>query len=269
MQRRLLLALVATIFVLAGCGASGGDDATPTTAAAPGGSASTITPATGGGTQPVPEPATTVTSQELEAILPTAEDIGPAYTVKADDGGDDEDDVTTTTEPGEQDPNEAAFDKACPKAKELDLMDDEVNEDEVGVEFETEDDRGIEVTLDPTPGTMDEDSLDQIIEAFNDCGVVEFEDPQSGPVKMELSAKRLDDLGDFGVEVKLDTELTLFGVPISVGFHGYLFSVDGVGVTVTSSTGLDPSTFGTVPGDDDLLPTISDEMETRVKTLTD
>lgn len=275
MPKRLLPALIAAALLLAGCGASGGDAATTSRS---GGQepASTTTADAGGDDGGDDETTTTgeddgggkeLTSDDLEAILPTAADIGPDYEVKEDD--DDVYESTTTTAPGEEDPTEAALREACPKAAELDLMSDEANEDEVGVEFATEDDRGIEVTLDPTPVGIDDDTIDDIVEAFNDCGVVEFEDPDSGSMTMELSAERLDGVGDFGIEIRLDTALTLFGVPITIGFHGYLFDVDGVGVSVTSSDGLDPGTFESVEGDDDLLPGLAAEMEQRVEALTD
>jgi hypothetical protein len=251
MRRSLILVLMAGSLLVAACGTSGGD-ATTTTAAPP-----------------------AFTSEDLEAILPAASDIGPDYTLEesSDDesGGaaEDEDDDEATTGADEEDPSDKAFEEACPKAQELDLMDDEAdeNDDEVSVEFSTPRDQGIEVALDPTPGEMDEAKLEELIEAFNDCGTIEYEDPDTGTISMTLSAEPLEDVGDFGADVSLRASLELFGVPIEIDFRGYLFVVDGVGVTVTASGGIDSGTFEATPGEADLLPGLAAEMETRVRSL--
>ena len=265
MRRSLLILLAATSLLVAGCGTSGGDDA------APAASDSTTTSPDGGATTS-PDKATTTTKAhrpvsqaQLESIMPTAADIGPDYEVKA--STDDPTDTTTTT-PGDVDPSDKAFEDACPKAKALDLMTDEANPDEATVEFSTNDDRGIEVDLDPTPGPMSEEKLDQIIDAFNDCGTVSYTDPDTGKVSMKLSAKKLEGVGDYGVDVSLNASMELFQIPITIGFRGYIYVVDGVGVTVTASDGLDPSTFETTPSDQDLLPKLAAEMTKRVKTVT-
>ena len=184
MRRSLILVLMAGSLLVAACGTSGGDGA----ASSDGTSDATTTTA----------PPATVTSEDLEAILPMASDIGPDYTLEesSDDESDDEDedDETSTTEGDEEDPTDKAFEEACPKAKELDLMDDEAeeNDDEVSVEFSTPQDQGIEVALDPTPGEFDEATLDEVIEAFNDCGTVEYEDPDAGTISMTLAAEPLE-----------------------------------------------------------------------------
>lgn len=268
MRRTTLIALlVAALLALAGCGASGGDESATTTAA-DGDPAKTTTTADGGGSDGDSGSAgtATVTSEQLEAILPSAEDIGPDYRVKETTSATDPAE-TTTTSPDEADPSQKAFEEACPKAKELDLLNDEENLDEVTREFTTEDDRGIEVALDPTPDGFDEKTLDAIIEAFNDCGTVTFTDETMGDVSMDLSAKRLEGHGDLGAEVTFVTDFALFEIPVTLEFHGYLFVVDGVGVSVTASGGLDSDTFESVPGDSDLLAPLSDEMEQRVKAL--
>ncbi|WP_426573371.1 hypothetical protein [Aquihabitans sp. McL0605] len=258
MRRSLIVALIAASLLFAGCGTSGGDDA----ATDDDGAAVTTTAADSSTTEAQHAP---VSKADLESILPTADDIGPAYTVKEPDheqGG------TTTTTVAE-DPADAALAKACPEAAKLGLMDDEVNDDEVAREFSTQDGRGIEITLDPTPTGMSDAAVDDIVEALNSCDTITYTDPDSGKVSMDLSAERLADIGEYGVDVSLKASFELFEVPVALEFHGYLFVVNGVGVTVTASSGLDQSTFETVPADTDRLEPLSIEMEQRVKTVTD
>lgn len=259
MRRATLIALTALALLLVGCGTSGGSDSAETDSGG-----ATTTADDGSSSEPK-----AVTSKQLEKILPVAADIGEGYEVS---------DTTrpgasTTTTPGGSttapDPMEAEMKKQCPKAAELDFLDDtDTTNDEVGVEFKNAKDQGIEVSLDPTAGPINEENIDQVIEAFNDCGTLNVTDPDMGEMEMKLSAKPLE-VGDFGADITLNAKLDLFGVPVTLDFHGYIFSVDGVTVSVTAISGLDSTSMEPTPLDDERLPDLAAEMEDRVKSLTD
>lgn len=261
MRRSLISALFVTAFLLAGCGASGGSETSSGTDAS---KATTSTTAT---TTAAPKAPKAVTAAQLQAILPKPADIGTDYRVKKSSGST----ASTTTTAVGQEPSasDKAFEEACPKAKKLDLMNDDPNDDEVNIEFDTEDDRGFEVSLDPTPKGFSKDTMDQVIDAYNECGEVSFTDPDTGKMTMQLSAKPLEGVGDYGADVTLSADFDLFGQPTTIAFHGYLFVVNGVGVTVTASDGINPATMANVPGDTKLIAPVSTEMEQRVRSITE
>ena len=84
---------------------------------------------------------------------------------------------------------------------------------------------------------------------------------------MTITAERNDDVGDFGVQMSMDATFELMGSPVEISFRGRIFSVDGVTVSVVATSGLDDTTFQAVPGDYDLVPTLSNEMQDRVAAL--
>ena len=259
MRRPLLIALTAFALLLVGCGTSGGSDSS---------SAKTEGDSTATTEDGSPKK---VTSKQLEAILPKAADIGAGYEVSdTKRAGESSSSTTTSSDTGTTtpDPMQAEMEKQCPKAAELDFLDDtDTTNDDVSVEFKNDKDQGIEVSLDPTGGPVTEDNIDQVIEAFNDCGTLTVTDPDMGEMTMELSAKPTD-VGDFGADITMNAKLDLFGVPVTLDFHGLIFSVDGVTVGVTASSGLDANTMEPTPIDDEDLPDLAAEMESRVKTLT-
>ena len=277
MRRSLILFLMAGSLLLAACGTSGGDEAsssdgdgtdvTATTAADPTGDATSTTEA---GTDDSDDDDSPVTSADLEAILPTAAEIGPDYTLDDSDDadGEGEDDDTSAEDPDAEDPTEAAMEEQCPKAAELDFLEDtDGQEDEVSAEFVTELDQGIEVTLDPDVETFTKENVAKVIEAYNECGTISVDDPEAGSMTMELSAEALEGYGDYGAHVTMQATFELFGRTVPIEFQGYLFVVDDVAVGVTASSGLDETNFEPTPGDVDLLPGLAAEMETRVESL--
>jgi hypothetical protein len=270
--RSALLALVPLLALLAACGASGGDEASPsgdkatTTAAASegsgdDGSGSTTTEASDGG-----DPADVPSVAALVDILPTATDIGDGYEVSDEDLTDEPDDEAS--DDTGSDPTEDAILEACPGAEVIQELDNSRgdNPDEVSREFSTDTDKTVEVSLDPTGGDFTEENVDKVVEALADCGTIKTEQ-DGAKVEMTIKAERNDDVGDFGVQMSMDATFELMGTPVEISFRGRIFSVDGVTVSVVATSGLDDTSFTAVPGDYDLVPTLSNEMQDRVAAL--
>ena len=270
--RSALLALVPLLALLAACGASGGDDAAPsgdeatTTAVADEGSANAASTTTagsddGGDVTDAPSVAA------LVDLLPTAAEIGDGYEVSDEDLTDEPDDESTD-DTTTSDPTEDAILEACPGAEVIQELDNSSgdNPDEVSREFSTDTDKTVEVSLDPTGGDFTEENVDKVVEALSDCGTIKTEEDGT-KVEMTIKAERNDDLGDFGVQMSMDATFELMGTPVEISFRGRIFSVDGVTVSVVATSGLDDTTFQAVPGDYDLVPTLSNEMQDRVAAL--
>lgn len=290
MRRSPVLALLVVLPILAflaGCGASGGDDAdsgdkTTTTAAAGSDDQTTDT----ADDEPVDETTTTagdedpgsgVTSAALADILPTVKDIGTGYEMSDEDlSGDEASDSDDSDESSdgedvaeEDDPVEQAIIEACPGAEILDELDNssDDNVDEVSREFETPADATIEVALDPTPDKFDEATVDQVVEALSDCGKIETEDEDGNAITMEISAEKNDEFGGFGLTMSMTASFSMMGMTIPIEFKGLIFDVDGTTVSVIATSGLDEATFKSVPGDYDKLPELAGLMQERVEAL--
>lgn len=268
MRRTTPAAIALTaVLVLAGCGASGGNESssgtktdTKTTSASDGGGSTKDTKATTTTTEADSGP---ITEAALKAILPEASDIGPDYTLDEITTGGDSGDSSTTTEP---DATDKAMEEACPEVSKLDFGTSGGNDDEVTASFKTKDDRGMEVSLDPTPSGLDEKDLGKIVDAFNACKEIKVTE-QGTDMTMTLKAEKLDGFGDFGIKVNFDLSFQMMGSDIGLQFHGYVFKENGVAVSVLATSGLDPATMAAVPADVKLLDPLSAEMEKRVGAL--
>ena len=249
------LALTASL-VLAGCGTSGGDGA----GTGSGGEGGAGTPAD-------------VTTAQLEEILPTAEDIGPDYVLDEIDSSGaeddaDEDGTDDTTEDETDDSMDAAMDEACPEAAELDWADG-IGEDgdEVTASFSTEDGRSLEVGL-SLGAPITEEQVDAMVDALSSCTEIEIEEDGTA-MTMDLSAEKTEGLGDYGMQIAYSFSFDFFGVPFEMSVAGNAFVVDGVGVTVMASSGMDEASMEPIPEDADLVDPLSEEMQGRVEALTD
>ena len=208
-----------------------------------------------------------VTTEQLEALFPEASEVGPGYEGPEIEYGSD----SSSDDEEADDETDEAFKEQCPKAAELDFLNDvgDANEDDVTATYVTEAEQEIEISLDPTPAELTEENLELVVEAWNDCGTVEINDPATGPMKMDLAAESLDGIGDFGADITMNAEFELFGMPLNVTFRGYMFVVNDVAVMVTAASGLDDETMEPSPGDDQLLEPLSQLMQERVESLTD
>lgn len=268
MDRRVIPIVFAAALLLAACGTSGGSDGsasgsgpgsgsgstsrTTTTASAGSGPTSTTSSPTGSGSH------AKATTAQLEKILPAATDVGPRYSLDPSSGS------TSGNASTSPDP---VFAQACPEAAALDIGGTGAdNTDQAKASFSTDDDRSIEVALDPTPVGLQPKDMGKIIDAFNACKDIEITE-QGTPMTMSMAAKELSGHGDGGMDLTMKLAFTVMNNPITIEFHGYIFSVDGVGVSVLATSGLDPSTAKVQPADDGRLDPLAKLMEQRVKDL--
>lgn len=272
-----LLALIPVLSLLAGCGASGGDDATAqdkaTTTAASTDDETTDEPADGGtstteGDDSSDDPSGGPTSAALAELLPTLDEIGTGYEVSDEDLTDDPPSSDDSSDDG-SDPTQDAIEEACPGAKILEDLDNtsDDNADEVSREFSTAADATVEVALDPTPDQFDQETVDKVVEALSDCGKITTEDEDGNAIEMEITAEKNDDYGDFGLTMTMNASFSLMGMTIPIDFKGVIFSVDGTTVSVIATSGLDDTTFEAVDGDYDKIPDLAATMEERVGSL--
>jgi hypothetical protein len=235
MRTRLLAIGVAGTLVLAGCGASGGNDASA-----------------------VP------TGEQLEAILPTADDLGPEWELDELVGaGEAEDEEAEGFDP--DDPTDAAIAEACPEAAALDVGQD-ASPDDVSASFTTDQDLMAEVSLGPVPDRFSEEGLTEVIDALADCTDIEIEEDGTA-MTMTIRADRSDDLGDYGATIGFDIEVEVLGEPLTLTLDGRIFVIDGIAVGVMVNSGFDAMTGETVDAPTDLLEELSAEMEQRLQEL--
>lgn len=204
------------------------------------------------------------TTSELQAILPTAAEVGQGYRVKPDTGGGNNNDVEV----------EAALTAACPGIEEafanFGTEDDDGTENEnvVEVSMEDDDERGFEVKVNAEP-SLDPATVDGQIDVINGCEPFTFDGGDGSDITMTMQADRTDAFGEVAVDFTLELliENDQLPVPVDLTFASRSFLVDTVSVTVTVSDGLDTKAFETIGRDTDLLEEFSAEMETRVTDL--
>ena len=253
------LGLVAVAALLAtGCGAKGASEGSSVTTAPSGEPAATTVVA---GETTVPDSTTTepddgmVTSDDLEAILPSASDIGPGYSEVRNDRSD----------ANEPDPIGDALTAQCPEVEELN-GDDEDDDDEVSAKFEDDEGRSIEVKLSPTAKERSPDELATFIEAVNGCDDITASDAKFD-YSITLAAGEEPSLGDQAIRLALS--ITISGGdlpgPLALNTYGYIFRIGTVGGQITGSDGTDGTTRIKFDSDD-LDPLVLD-MEARVDDL--
>ncbi len=258
----LLAPVFAAVLLLAGCGETGGDDAATTTEAT---SPDESTTTTGDETTTTEDGATTTTEssggdvsiEDLEALLPEADEIRAGYTVQQPDDDDDDD----------ENPADAAIQDACPDA--ADFFDDQGDDDpKAEREFADAMDRSISVGLDPTPRNLGADVLDEVIDVVNGCGTITY-DQDGFDVSADISAERDDTYGDRGVvmSMSITMEHPQLPAPLQLDMMSHIFVMGSVSVNVEATDGVDDDAMQAVDGDFDLIPELAALMEERVATL--
>lgn len=257
-DRRLHRALagvgVSAALLLAACGGDDDDRAATTTSTVAEDVAETTT-------STVPDrgaPDGEVPAGELEALLPDASAIGAGYSEvepEQDDSGDD--DRAT----------QQALEEACPDAAEL-FADAEDEDDAVEREFAGDHERSVTVGFDPTPRNLDDDTLDQVVDAVNSCRPASI--AQDGfDMTLELAAERDDTYGERGALV--DMQVTMahpqLPEPLTLEFRMRVFLVGSVSATIEVTSGVDGSTMTPVPGDFDLLDSLAPQLEAGLDAL--
>lgn len=254
-SRSLLTLVAAGTLLFAGCSASGGDsEADPPTTRAEGSTTTTSggdeTTTTAGGGDPGDGP----TSEELEAILPAASDIGTGWT--EDDSDDDDGDEDTS------------FEDQCPEVADLGLDEDD-DSDEVDQSFTDTDERQLEVTLKPSAETVDDEELAAFVDAINGCGTITDTDDEGITTSFDLEAMTDGDYGEQGIRLQADVTISGEGLPkeLTLTLYGLLWREGTVGVQVVAFDGIDDNTFEAVPFDTDVLVGVADDLDAQVQDL--
>lgn len=199
-----------------------------------------------------------LTAEQLEAIMPTADDIGNGYAPKAPEAEDD--DVVS----------DAAMEEACPEATELaaQLGTDEESTNVVEREFETEDGRQIQIALNPEAEELADDELSDLIAAVNDCEPVKHSD-EDADTTFTFEMSEDDQWGDQGFEMTFDVrvESEQLPQPLDLELHGVGYRLGTVGVTVFATDGVDETTFAAVPADVELASELAADLEPEIEAL--
>ena len=267
----VLIVLLALVGFATGCGTSGGNEATKTSTSADDSASSSddkSDDASDDGDQSDDSSTpTSASTEDLKAILPTLDDLDdPDYVdeevqLGADDTSDESDDSS-----------DQEIEDACPGISELEFFDDTQSDDDdsVSVTFSADDQREVEVRLDPTATALTEDNLDKAIEVLNDCGEVSLEEDGT-EMTMYFHAERDDSFGDHGLRLEMQASFDYLGMGIDLEFIGRAFWTDGVGVFVSASSGFEESDSGmpgdAVPLDEDHIDAMSELMVERVGSL--
>jgi len=252
----VFVALLTPVAFLAGCSSTGDSESSndASTTAAP----TTAAPTTESSSPRDIEPGA------LARILPMADEIGADYTEVAPQS-----DEEVATDDNSADDN---LIQACEALEDLDYFgSNDGDDDQVSASFEAEDQREIEVRLDPSPTRLAADTVDDLVAAFNKCGEVTIDDENTdSTITFQLAAERSDQFGDFGLELTLDASFELLGAPLELSFHGQAFVSEGIGVFISAISGFETDeTQQTtlVPADVDLLPAIAALMDERTASL--
>lgn len=199
-----------------------------------------------------------LTAEQLEAIMPTADDIGNGYAPKAPEAEDD--DVVS----------DAAMEEACPEATELaaQLGTDEESTNVVEREFETEDGRQIQIALNPEAEALAGDDLTDLIAAVNECDAVEISGDDADTT-MTFGMAEDDRWGDQGFEVTIGVHVEgdQLPQPLDLELHGVGYRLGTVGVTVFATDGVDETTFAAVPADVELASELAADLEPEIEAL--
>lgn len=269
---RLLAGAAALLLVLAGCSASGDDSVSSgasTTASDRSEPSTTTTEADGPTTtEDRPDPTTgtggtsDLTIDDLEAILPSASDVGSGWTARPDDesSGDDTDD--------DPDATERALEEKCPELADLtaELDDPAQGERDTGRVYSGPDDLQLQVGL-KLDATSDVQGMVDSVEAMDACSVTVTEDGTTSSIDFDARADGSRGDGGVAIDATIRLEDAMLSKPLELQLHMVVFLVDDVGVFVGATDGLSDADFTVVPSDPELLGDVADLMENRVEDL--
>ncbi len=243
--------------LLAGCGSSSSDgekDTTTTEAAAPDETTTTADQAddTTTTTEAGDEPTDGPSADDLEALLPTAADLGDGW---SDDPADESDDADTTF--GD------AVTEQCPAAAALIDPD---KTDNPRAAFTDEAGAGLSVSLSPD---AEEADVDAVVAEITACEPVVIEDEDGTVTTLTLEAATTQDYGDQGLQLRAEASITHpdLAAPLVINNYLLLFRTGTVGVRINGTDGYAEDNVTAVPIDGDLLVAVADDLNTEVADL--
>ncbi len=193
----------------------------------------------------------------LARLLPTAAEVGHGYRRSAPD---------PTDESKGKDAGDTAVAKACPEAEALDNSDPDA--EKRSATFRAADAKTVAVTVMAARDFgFTRGEVDKVVDALNACKTIRYRN-KGQPVTAELSAKRNDRYGSFGIAVRFKVT---FGSkqPLTITYQLLVFVHGSVGATVTTTSGIDSVTYKAVPGDPELIDPIATGLDRRIGALVD
>jgi hypothetical protein len=245
---RSTAAVFTAALLLAACGSSDGSDAesadpTTTTATA---EKTTTTEATDPTTPDAPDGPT---ADELEALLPTVDEVGEGW----------------VDDPDEQNADaaiEVATEAQCPSAAGLLAP---AEEGEPTAAFENDLGQTLRVTFSPDADPIDDDDLQALIDEINGCDPVTAEDG-GFTFTASFEAAVNEEHGDQGVQIAAAVTIADGTDTYEVNKYRLLFLEGTVGTTISGGDGLlDDGTVNPIDGNG--LEAVATEMAKRVAAL--
>ncbi|CAN5515333.1 hypothetical protein BH10ACT1_BH10ACT1_32570 [soil metagenome] len=252
----LVLFTIATL-TLGACSAAGSDDASTTSSVDQSSTTAVDETTTTDGdttTTEAQDPSDGPTSDDLEAILPTAADIGSGWSVDPDDDGD-------STQTDDQ------LDEQCPDVAALeDLSDEDLD---VEQDFTNDDNQQVVVKLNPSARAVSDDELDEYVDAANACTGSIVDDEDGTTTKFAFDVSRTDEFGDQGIQIEGTITVSGGGLPkpVTITIYNLNYRIGSVSVEVSGQDGIDGATYASVPFDPDLLVTLGRDLESQVSEL--
>jgi hypothetical protein len=192
-----------------------------------------------------------VSLDDLESALLTEDEVGSGYSEAP--GGDDEDDLGL---------DEIETSDECREV--IESFQGSEDGDEVQIEFETDD----EATLSQSLALIDEDepSFADVRDAIGQCRTITWDDGETQG-EMRLSTEDVDGPADdaFALELEVEGSSGAFSVTV----NGYVvYSVrDGVVSTLGTFGAVDPATFEGEPADRDLVLSLTETVDEKVRQV--
>ena len=204
--------------------------------------------------------ATTVTKTDLDRLLPLASDLGTDY--KIDDSTDSSDDDSAFDD---------AVEKACPALSDVLGNADDDDANDAKRDFTTEDGRSISVSLTPdisTGSVKSKSDLEAMVDGVSDCKDISFTSDNID-FTMKLTMRTDDSFGDFGSVMDFQATGKSPQIPGAIEIDGMarMFAVGKIGASIFASSGLDQSTLEKIPLDDDVVASVTKQLESDISKL--
>jgi len=254
---RVLVALLAAGTLFAGACSAGGSDAATTTTKAEKTSTTadkTTTTDDGTSTTEATDPGDGPSTEDLQAILPTAADLGTGWTEEAADTSGDSD--------------SSALDEQCPDVAKLDGdSDDSDDSDHATVSFTDAKAERVAVELDPTATSRTEQELSDYVDALNACKATTTDNGLTTAFSFEVTPT--DAYGDQGL--KIETTINVTGAalpkPVKALLYTLVYRSGTVGVQIDGQDGIDDATAAVTAFDPDQLIKLADAIDPKISDL--
>jgi hypothetical protein len=258
MRFRLVAALFTTALLLAGCSAGGDSEGASTTTEPTEDFDATTTTDGGGGDDDAtttteadgPDSGDEVTAEDLAGLFPPASKLGEGW-----------EEVDSEPDDGS---GEAIVKKQCPEAAALNKGSDRDDSDDAVRTYEDEDGRQLEITFSDNADDVsytDED-LAAYTEALTECELV-IENRTIG-----FQAAVDEEHGEQGFQLMQINHVKVpDGPQVELRIYGYIWRYGNIGVEISGTDGVDPSSYEVSKFDTDLLDQLALQLDGATSEL--